>query len=243
MTENLTFAVALLAGLFSFLSPCVLPLVPAYIGYLSGATVTAEGVSMGGRRDTFLHALGFVLGFSVIFVLLGVTAWSIGDVLFTYSRQLSVIGGIVLILFGLVLTGVFKLPFMYTQKRIEIKVNPGLGYLSSFVIGIFFGAGWTPCVGPILGGILVLASQTDTALKGAMMLMVYSMGLGIPFLLVGAAFEAASDYIRRLNRKSNWFSIASGILLIILGVVMLSGQLQTLARYGTFIDLESLLLQ
>lgn len=243
MTENVSIVIAILAGLFSFLSPCVLPLVPAYIGYLSGATVTAEGVSMGGRRDTFLHALGFVLGFSVVFVLLGVTAWSIGDVLYTYSRQLSVIGGIVLIVFGLVLTGVFKIPFMYTQKRIEVSVNPSLGYLSSFVIGVFFGAGWTPCVGPILGGILALATRADTAAKGALMLTAYSLGLGIPFLLVGAAFEAASDTIRRLNRKSNWFSIASGILLIILGVVMISGQLQTLARYGTFIDLESLLLR
>ncbi len=243
MPENVGFAIAVLAGLFSFLSPCVLPLVPAYIGYLSGTTVTAEGVSMSGRRDTFLHALGFVLGFSVIFVLLGVTAWSIGDVLFTYSRQLSIIGGAVLIVFGLVLTGVFKIPFMYTQKRIEIKVNPSLGYLSSFIIGIFFGAGWTPCVGPILGGILVLASQAETAAKGALMLTAYSMGLGIPFLLVGAAFEGASDYIRRLNRKSNWFSIASGLLLIALGIVMITGQLQLLARYGTFIDLESLLLE
>lgn len=242
MTENVTFAIAFLAGLFSFLSPCVLPLVPAYIGYLSGTTVTAEGMSMSGRRDTFLHALGFVLGFSVIFVLLGVTAWSIGDVLFTFSRELSIIGGVVLIVFGLALTGVFKLPFMYTQKRIEVKINPSLGYLSSFVIGIFFGAGWTPCVGPILGGILVFAAQADTATKGALLLTSYSLGLGIPFLMVGAAFEAASDYIRRLNRKSNWFSIASGILLIILGIVMISGQLQTLARYGTFIDLESLLL-
>lgn len=243
MVENVTFAIAVLAGLFSFLSPCVLPLVPAYIGYLSGATVTAEGVSVAERRDTFLHALGFVLGFSVIFVLLGVTAWSIGDVVFTYLPWLTQIGGIVLIVLGLALMGVFKLPFLYSQKRIEVKVNPSLGYLSSFIIGIFFGAGWTPCVGPILGGILLLASQAETATQGALLLTAYSLGLGIPFLLVGAAFEAASDAVHRLNRKSNWVSIASGVVLVLVGIALLTNQLQTLARYGTFFDLESLLLK
>ncbi|RME46330.1 MAG: cytochrome c biogenesis protein CcdA [Chloroflexi bacterium] len=243
MGENITFAVAILAGLFSFLSPCVLPLVPAYIGYLSGATVTAEGVAISGRRDTFLHALGFVLGFSLIFVLLGVTAWSIGDLLYTYLPWLARIGGIVLIVFGLALMGVFKLPFLYTQKRVEVKVNPSLGYLSSFIIGIFFGAGWTPCVGPILGGILLLASQASTATHGALLLVAYSLGLGIPFLIVGAAFEAASETIHRLNRRSNWVSIASGVILVLLGVAVLTNQLQLLARYGPFIDLESWLLK
>lgn len=243
MAENTTFAIAVLAGLFSFLSPCVLPLVPAYIGYLSGATVTAEGVSMAGRRDMFLHALAFVLGFSLIFVLLGVTAWSIGDLLYSSLPWLARIGGTVLIVFGLALMGVFKLPFLYSQKRIEVKVNPKLGYLSSFIIGIFFGAGWTPCIGPILGGILLLASQASTATQGALLLMAYSLGLGIPFLLVGAAFEAASDTIHRLNRRSNWVSILSGAVLVLLGIAVLTGQLQLLARYGTFIDLESLLLK
>ncbi|MFQ5343667.1 MAG: cytochrome c biogenesis CcdA family protein [Anaerolineae bacterium] len=243
MDQNISIAVAVLAGLFSFLSPCVLPLVPAYIGYLSGATVTAEGVSMAGRRDTFFHALGFVLGFSVIFILLGVTAWSIGDVVFDYLPRLAQIGAIVLIIFGLALIGVFKLPFLYSEKRIQVKVNPSLGYMSSFVIGIFFGAGWTPCVGPILGGILLLASQAATVTHGALLLVAYSLGLGIPFLLVGAAFEAASDTIHRLNRRSNWISIASGVVLIALGLAMLFNKLQLLARYGTFIDLESLLLR
>jgi cytochrome c-type biogenesis protein len=242
MTENITVAIAVLAGLFSFLSPCVLPLVPAYVGYLSGATVTAEGVTMSGRRDTFLHALGFVLGFSLIFILLGVTAWSIGDLLFSYLPWLSKIGGIVLIVLGLALMGVFTLPFLYAEKRIEVKVNPSLGYFSSFVMGLFFGAGWTPCVGPMLGGILLLASQASTAAQGALLLTAYSLGLGVPFLLVGAAFDAASDTIRRLNRGTRWISIASGLILVLLGVAMLTGQLQLLARYGAFIDLESLLL-
>lgn len=243
MAENITFAIAVIAGLFSFLSPCVLPLVPAYIGYLSGATVTAEGLRVAGRRDTFLHALGFVLGFSLIFVLLGVTAWSIGDVLYTALPWLSRIGGIVLIIFGLGLIGLFKLPFLYSQKRIEVKVNPSLGYVSSFIIGIFFGAGWTPCVGPILGSILIVASQASTATQGALLLAAYSLGLGIPFLLVGAAFEAASDTIHRLNRRSNWVSIASGVVLVLLGVAVLTNQLQVLARYGPFINLESWLLK
>lgn len=239
---NITFAIAVLAGLFSFLSPCVLPLVPAYIGYLSGAVVTAEGITVG-RRATFLHALGFVLGFSVIFILLGVTAWSIGDLLYDYLPWLAKIGGVVLVVFGLALMGVFKLPFLYTQKRIQIKVNPGLGYLSSFFVGIFFGAGWTPCVGPILGGILVLASSAPTATQGALLLVAYSLGLGIPFLLVGAAFDAATDVIRRLNQRSHLVSIVSGAMLVLLGIAVLTNQLVILARYGPFIDLESWLLR
>ncbi|MFQ5595196.1 MAG: cytochrome c biogenesis CcdA family protein [Anaerolineae bacterium] len=243
MVENITIAIAALAGLFSFLSPCVLPLVPAYVGYLSGATVTAEGVSLAGRREVFFHALGFVLGFSVIFVLLGVTAWSIGDIMFDYLPWLTRIGAIVLIIFGLALIGVFNLPFLYSEKRIQVKVNPSLGYISSFIIGIFFGAGWTPCVGPILGGILLLASQAATVTHGALLLIAYSLGLGIPFLLVGAAFEAASDTIHRLNRRSNWISIVSGVVLIALGLAMFFDKLQLLARYGAFIDLESLLLK
>ena len=241
MSGNIPVAIAALAGLFSFLSPCILPLVPAYIGYLSGTTVTAEGVVVAGRRDTFLHALGFVLGFSVIFILLGVTAWSLGGLLYTALPWLSKLGGIVLIVFGLGVMGVFKLPFLYSQKRIEIKVNPSLGYFSSFIIGVFFGAGWTPCVGPILGGILLLASQASTASQGALLLPAYSLGLGIPFLLVGAAFDAASDTIRRLNRRSNWVSIASGLVLVLLGIAVLTNRLQALARYGPFISLESLL--
>lgn len=243
MVENITLVIAALAGLFSFLSPCVLPLVPAYIGYLSGATVTAEGVKVSRRRDTFLHALGFVLGFSLIFILLGVTAWSIGDVLYTYLPRLAQLGGIILVVFGLALMGAFKLPFLYAQKRIEVKVKPSLGYLSSFIIGIFFGAGWTPCVGPILGSILLLASQASTATQGALLLTAYSLGLGIPFLLVGAAFEAASDTIHRLNRKSNWVAIVSGVVLVLLGFAMLTNKLQALARYGPLIDLESWLLK
>lgn len=239
---NITFAVAVLAGLFSFLSPCVLPLVPAYIGYLSGAVITAEGITVG-RRTTFLHALGFVLGFSLIFILLGVTAWSIGELLYDYLPWLARIGGVVLILFGLALMGVFKLPFLYTQKRIQIEVNPSLGYLSSFLIGIFFGAGWTPCVGPILGGILILASNASTATQGALLLAAYSLGLGVPFLLVGAAFDAATDVIHRLNRRSHLVSIASGVVLVLLGVAILTNQLVVLARYGPFIDFESWLLK
>jgi len=240
--SNITFAVALLAGLFSFLSPCVLPLVPAYIGYLSGAVITAEGITVG-RRTTFLHALGFVLGFSLIFILLGVTAWSIGDLLYGYLPWLAKIGGVVLIVFGLALTGVFKLPFLYAEKRIQVQVNPSLGYLSSFLVGIFFGAGWTPCVGPILGGILILASNAATATQGALLLAAYSLGLGVPFLLVGAAFDAATDVIRRLNQRSHWVSIASGVVLILLGVAVLTNQLVVLARYGPFINLESWLLK
>lgn len=237
-TSSITLPLALFAGLLSFLSPCVLPLVPAYLGYLSGATVSQTGEAQAKRFATFLHALFFVLGFSAIFVALGATASFIGQLLTQHIYALQKIGGIIVITFGLHTIGLIKIPFLYYEARAEMKARPGLGYLSSFLIGLVFAAGWTPCVGTVLSAIFFLAADTQTAGQGMLLLTAYSLGLGLPFLLVGGAFETISPWLRKLNRHLNVVSVISGIFLIAVGVAIFAGWLGYLARFGTFLNIE-----
>jgi len=223
------------AGLLSFLSPCVLPLIPGFIGYLGSASVRAEGQVPWWR--TFLHALAFVLGFTAVFVVLGASAGSLGALLYDYLPWIQRIGGVLLILMGLHTIGLLKIPFLFQEKRVHFVGRPELGYLSSFLLGIFFSAGWTPCVGPILASILLLASQEQTAARGAFLLAAYSLGLGIPFLAVGAAFGPLSGWLRRLNRHLNLVSIISGLFLIVVGLLILTDSLRLLAAYGGFLNI------
>jgi cytochrome c-type biogenesis protein len=236
--SNITLPLALFAGLLSFLSPCVLPLVPAYLGYLSGAAVSQTDKVQAKRSATFLHALFFVLGFTVIFVALGATASLIGQLLNQHLYTLQKLGGIVVVIFGLHTIGVIKIPFLYYEARAEMKARPELGYLSSFLIGLVFAAGWTPCVGTVLSAIFFLAADTQTLGQGILMLAVYSLGLGLPFLLVGAAFETISPWLRKLNRHLNVVSIVSGVFLIVVGVAIFAGWLSYLARFGTFLEFD-----
>jgi cytochrome c-type biogenesis protein len=237
-TSSVTLPLALFAGLLSFLSPCVLPLVPAYLGYLSGTAVSQSDREKSNRIATFVHALFFVLGFSVIFVALGATASFIGQVLNQHILTLQKIGGIIVIIFGLHTIGIIKIPFLYYEARAEIKARPKLGYLSSFLIGLVFAAGWTPCVGTVLSAIFFLAADTQTAGQGMLMLAAYSLGLGLPFLLVGGAFETISPWLRKLNRHLNIVSVVSGIFLIAVGVAIFAGWLTYLARFGAFLNVE-----
>lgn len=236
--SNVTLPLALFAGLLSFLSPCVLPLVPAYLGYLSGAAVSQTDEAHAKRSATFLHALFFVLGFSVIFVALGATASLIGQLLNQHIYTLQKLGGIVVIIFGLHTIGIIKVPFLYFEARAEMKARPKLGYLSSFLIGLVFAAGWTPCVGTVLSAIFFLAADTQTLGQGMLMLAAYSLGLGLPFLLVGAAFETISPWLRKLNRHLNVVSVVSGVFLIAVGVAIFAGWLSYLARFGTFLNFD-----
>ncbi len=238
-TSSVTLPLALLAGLLSFLSPCVLPLVPAYLGYLSSATVRETDEARVSRLTTFLHAVFFVLGFSTIFVILwGGAATLLGQLLNQHLYTVQQIGGIVVIIFGLHTAGIIKIPFLYIEARAEMKARPKLGYLSSFVIGVVFAAGWTPCVGTVLSAILLLAADTQTLGQGMLMLAAYSLGLGFPFLVVGAAFETITPWLRKLNRHLKVVSIISGIFLIAVGVAIFAGWLGSLARFGSFFDIE-----
>jgi len=237
---NLTFGLAIIAGLASFLSPCVLPLVPAYLGYLSGRVVSAagEGHPRAGRFHTFVHALFFVLGFSALFVALGAAASGIGRLLFAYRDALRYIGGGIIAFFGLALMGVLKLPFLYQDVRIRWRGRPEWGYLSSFLMGVFFSAGWTPCVGPALGAMLMLGLNQETVGRGAFLLTGYALGLGIPFVAAGLAMDRAGNYLHRLRRYLRPIQIASGIFLIAIGIAIFTNQLRFLARFGPLFDIR-----
>jgi cytochrome c-type biogenesis protein len=344
--QGLTLPLAFVAGLLSFASPCVLPLVPAYVGYLGGTAVTA-GEQAGTRRETsrtFLHALLFVLGFMLIFVSLGASATFIGRLLLGYSVLLQRVGGVLLVVFGMRLMGLgwdrkrwaaaavvvalvtFALDsgllsggwvqasgldivsleeavmmglvvlagadwgtarqivlavaagilnflassdvpalsliasvlialvtfflnrsdFFYAEKRLELKqashrLGSGpaqTGYLRSLLFGVVFAAGWTPCVGPILAGILVVASQLHTVGQGIVLLTTYSLGLGVPFLLMGLAFGPLSKWLRKANRYLGIVSLVSGVLLVLMGVLLFTDSLAFLARYGDFLEIN-----
>ena len=234
-TLDVPFTLAVVAGFLSFLSPCVLPLVPAYIGYLGGQVVTAERGILS-RRATFLHGLFFVLGFSAIFVALGAAASGIGRLLYVYRLLLMKIGGVAIVVFGLHTLGVLKIPFLYRDLRRHYRPRPELGYLSSALIGFFFGAGWSPCVGATLGAILTLALNEATVSRGVFLLFGYSMGLGIPFLLIALGLGRAADILRRARRATRGVTIASGLFLIVLGVMVFTNSLAWLAQWAPPFD-------
>jgi len=335
-SQNLTLGIAFLGGLLSFVSPCVLPLVPAYIGYLGGTTVMA-GESTQARGEilrVFSHSLVFVLGFMLVFVLLGASATFFGRMLLDYSLLLQRVGGVLLVVFGMRLMGagwskqrwivsalvvalvtlVFdsgvlasgqlgvgeytlvwleesvmmglivlagagwtmsrqiilavgagvlnflasfdtlvptlvtsvlitlitiffnRADLFYSEKKLEINQSSQTGYLRSLLFGIVFAAGWTPCIGPILAGILIMASQLQTVGQGILLLVAYSLGLGIPFLIVGLAFGPLSQQLRKMNRYLGIVSIVSGVLLVLMGILIFTNSLTYLAQYGNLFE-------
>jgi len=234
---SVTIPLAFLAGLASFLSPCVLALVPAYIGYLSGRSVTAEGVVVENRWQTFGHGVAFVAGFSLVFIALGAAASLIGAVLYDLRTWLARIGGVVVVIFGLHTMGVISVPFLDYDTRRQMRANPGLGYGSSVLMGVFFSAGWAPCVGPVLGAILTLALATGSLNQGVALLTAYSAGLAIPFLLAALGIGRAAEWMRRHAAAVRIVSKVTGAVMVIIGVLLLTGSLQRLAQYGFFVDL------
>lgn len=236
MTLDVSFPVALGAGLLSFLSPCVLPLVPAFLGALYGQVASAEEGSVS-RLTTFLHGLAFVLGFSAIFVALGAIASGLGALLSAYRLVLMRVGGVLIVVFGLHTMGVIKIPFLYYDTRRQYRPRPELGYLSSMLMGFFFGAGWSPCIGATLGAILTLSVDQATVGRGALLLFVYSMGLGIPFLILAAGVGGGAPKLRATAKTMRVVTIVGGLFLIILGVLVATDSLFWLARWTPVIDL------
>ncbi len=234
-TVTVSFFVAFSAGLLSFVSPCVLPLVPAYLGYLGGQVVSVEEGAPS-RWTTFLHGIFFVLGFSVIFVALGAAASGIGRLLYTYRLALMRVGGVVIVVFGLHTLGVLKIPFLYYDTRRHYRPRPEMGYLSSALMGFFFGAGWSPCVGTTLGAILTLALNEATVGRGALLLFVYSMGLGIPFLLMALGVGQATSILRRARRAMQVVTIVSGLFLVVLGLLVFTNNLSWLAQWAPLFE-------
>lgn len=212
---NVAFGAAFAAGLLSIASPCVFPLLPVYLGYLSGDEVAGQARA-GGRLVG--HALAFVAGFSMLFAALGATATRIGTFLAAQTVLLERAGGLVIILFGLALLGLVRVPLFARDARLRLPRRGGAA--GAFLLGVAFAAGWTPCVGPILATILVLASQVHAALRGAVLLMVYAAGLGVPFLALAALAAFTSARVPRLGRYLPWAERAGGVLLVGLGLVM-----------------------
>ena len=219
--------VAFAAGLLSFLSPCVLPLVPSYVGFLTGMTLPEL---TGRRRVALVHALLFVAGFSLVFVLLGASATALGSALKYYQVWIARVGGVLVILFGLVCLGAVKLGLLEQERRMQLQHKP-VGYLGSALVGVAFGAGWTPCIGPVLGAILSLAATTDSVARGMLLLGVYSAGLAVPFLLAAVAVDSFLEWFQRFRRFLPWVMRVSGVLLIFVGLLMVSGQFTRLAGW------------
>jgi len=226
MASNVTLSAAAAAGLLSFLSPCVLPLVPPYLTFIAGTTiedVAYERVARA-RRDVFLAAVLFVLGFSTVFVALGATASVFGQVLRAHIATLSLVAGLAIILMGFHFLGVFRLAFLYREKRVEVA-KP-LGLWGAYVMGLAFAFGWTPCIGPILAAILAIAASEHTTLRGAGLLAVYSLGLGVPFLLAAALLEPFVGFLKKFRAHFGIVERVVGVLLIATGIDFLTGAMQ-----------------
>ena len=218
LTTEVNVGIAFLAGLASFLAPCVLPLVPAYLSYLSGYTLGADDAGPTRRGHVVVHALFFVLGFSIVFILLGTAAGALGRLV--RGDWLRYLGGLVLILFGLTLTGLLHIPLFDLQARLTVKRRVDWGVASSLVAGLAFGAGWTPCVGPALSSILVLSADQRTAAQGTLLLVAYSAGIGLPFIAAAALIERLGGLLRRIAPYQLLIHRALGVLIIAAGVVL-----------------------
>jgi cytochrome c-type biogenesis protein len=227
---------AFLAGLVSFLSPCVLPLVPGYVSLISGVGVeqlkTQESQLL---RKVMLNSVAFILGFSVVFITLGAVATEVSQMLSRYRSTLAQIAGVVIILFGLHLTGVFKIKALYTDARLH-SLKGGSTAWGAFVIGFAFAFGWTPCVGPVLTVILTFAAAQDSITKGIMLLAIYSMGLAVPFLLTALGVERFLKFYSRFRAHMHAIEVASGVLLIALGILLVLGRFTIISNYLSFLN-------
>jgi cytochrome c-type biogenesis protein len=222
--DNISPLIAFTGGIISLLSPCILPMVPVYLASLCGPEILNRDVPLP-RLSIFLHSLTFILGFSLVFVLLGAGAGSIGDVINSHIRLVRWISGSLMILFGLVMLASQRISRLNVEKRLSYQKSFTGSHLRSFIIGILFALAWTPCVGPVLAGILSLAFNSGSAGQGAILLGLYSLGLGLPFLIIGLALGSILPLIKRLNRFSVFIYIAGGLFLIIIGILIIINRL------------------
>lgn len=238
-----------IAGILTFLAPCTLPLVPGYLGFISGTSLEDlkdPEKSKKARWKIFLNGFLFMIGFSAVFILLGTLAGFVGQALVPYRLWLGRIGGAFVIIFGLFMINILKIPFLMSEKQFKTPLLFERGKpMNSLILGSAFAFGWTPCVGPILGSILLLASTTATALQGALMLSVFSLGLALPFLLIAVGIGHASQYIGKISRYLNVISAIGGIFLIFLGILLLTNKMVLLVSWGywffQFINYDRLL--
>lgn len=235
--DEISLPLAFFAGVISFLSPCVLPLVPSYVSYISGISfedLASAQSSKKVRLVTMANSLLFVMGFSLIFISLGASTSFFGSVLSKYQDWMRIIGGVIVIIFGLFISGLLDFSFLMKERKFKARGRPS-GFAGSFFVGMTFGAGWTPCIGPILGSILIVASSKGSPASGIQMLSVYSAGLAIPFLLSALLFNSFLSYSKALLKYMKYIKIAGGIILVVFGFILISNKLGTVA--GWFPDL------
>ncbi len=228
-TETITYQAALIAGLLSFFSPCILPLIPAYFSFITGLTLDELTLdARETRKKVLLSTLAYVCGFSFIFILLGASASFLGSVMAKYSWLIRYAGGGIVIIFGLHLLGIINIKGLNFEKRIHMSEKP-LHLMGTFVIGMAFGAGWSPCIGPLLGSILIVAGNQETIIEGMLLLGVYSAGLALPFILISLFINRLLEIMKRATRVLMYVNKVSGILLITLGVLLITDRLGILA--------------
>ena len=232
---DITTGLAFLAGLASFLSPCVLCLVPVFIGYLGGRAAGGESASQN-RWVTFTHGLAFVVGFSLVFILFNILAAALGGLLSGMRTWLAKIGGLIVVIFGLHMIGVFRIPFLEYDVRIHSQADPRWGYISSLLMGVFFSAGWAPCVGPILGSIMTFAANGGSIPKGILLGSAYSAGLAIPFLLGALGIGWVTTILHRYNKVMRVTEIIMGVMLILAGILLFMGSFNILSSYVPFLN-------
>ena len=231
--ENVTILTAFIFGFISFISPCVLPIVPGYLSFISGVSfdeMQSTNDQTRIRKRILLNALFFIAGFSLVFISLGASATFIGQFLREQQNIISKIAGIIIIVFGLHMAGVFKIPFLNYEKRFHTE-GKKYGLLGAFLVGLAFAFGWTPCIGPILAGILVIASKQETIAQGILLLSVYSLGLGIPFFLTGLSLTAFFNLFNKFKRHLHKVEVIGGILLVAVGVLIMTNYLTILSGY------------
>jgi len=235
--KDVSFSLAFVAGVLSFLSPCVLPLLPSYVSFITG--LSFEDLTSGINRKkvqylTITNSLAFIFGFSAVFIALGASSSVIGRFLFDYQEWIRIIGGILVIIFGLFVAGFLKLDFLMKDRKLHLSGKPA-GYIGTFFVGMTFAAGWTPCIGPILGTILVYASSKPSAVYGLKLLAVHSAGLALPFLLSSLAINSFLSYSKKVMRYMKVIMVISGLLLILFGIMLLTNRIRELS--GLFPDI------
>lgn len=229
-TQTVTYPAALAFGFLSFFSGCVLPLIPAYFTFISGYSLDqlTDAPSVAVRRKVMLSTLAFVLGFSAVFILMGASASLLGGFMMRYRDIIRIAGGILILVMGLHLTGLIRIHRLDFEKRVHIQEKP-LHLFGTFLVGMAFGAGWSPCIGPTLGSILVIAANSETVWQGIGLLSVYSIGLAIPFLVLSVFIHLVLAFIKKANRLIRYVNVTAGLLLILMGVLLLTNRLSILS--------------